>query len=94
MKIKSKTRVPDDGDRRVIKRFLWFPMIINDKFIWLEKVLLYQEFYVDRYNILQGWSTKDVRHRCLCYMCNCKNYAMSETDSYCAECYNGEHYGE
>ena len=54
---KSKVKLQIDplkekvGQRRVIKKFLWFPEVWDGQLIWMESVKITQEI---RYNILQG----------------------------------------
>ena len=44
MKFKLKYANPQDGDRRIKKRFALFPIIIGDEGRWLERVKIVQKY--------------------------------------------------
>ncbi|MFA6711184.1 MAG: hypothetical protein WCS33_00530 [Candidatus Caldatribacteriota bacterium] len=44
-----RLRVPKNGDKRVIKRFAFFPMIYDGEMRWLEMVDILQIRYEDEW---------------------------------------------
>lgn len=43
-KKQKKNIIPNDGELRIISKFLYFPMCINDEYRWLERVKIEQEY--------------------------------------------------
>lgn len=41
---KQKKDSPNDGELRIISKFLYYPMCIDDEYRWLEKVKIKQEY--------------------------------------------------
>ena len=35
-------KYPNIGDKRIIKRFAWFPTLIDNEYVWLEYIEVYQ----------------------------------------------------
>lgn len=54
---KKLTLTPKTGSLRIKKRFLWFPVKINNETRWLETTLIierYQEYYAKQYPLIFG----------------------------------------
>lgn len=49
-KLKPKKKKPEIGDTRIIRRFAWFPVLLEREIRWLEQVTIEQ-----MYGIF-GWS--------------------------------------
>lgn len=53
---------PKHGDTRIVKRFAWLPVEVEEQFVWLERYSSHQKytqaFYIDKEGILcvgYGW---------------------------------------
>lgn len=55
MRWKRKTK-PKHRDKRVVRRFLWFPRTFNDETRWLEFANL-EQIYLGREYQYRGWRT-------------------------------------
>lgn len=52
---------PDIGEKRVVKRFLWWPTCLNDEWRWLERAEIIQQFKRnERWVLGIGWDWMDV----------------------------------
>lgn len=43
-KKRKRKPIPNDGEKRVVSKFLYFPLCINNEYRWLEKVKVEQEY--------------------------------------------------
>ena len=58
MSVKWKIKTPQPGDKRIVRRFAWFPVEIEGYKVWLETYETKEEYlkvYVDLYNTRYQW---------------------------------------
>ena len=51
---------PEEGDKRVINKFLFFPKLIGEEWRWLERVQILQVYEPDEYyeSVICFWEDK------------------------------------
>ena len=58
-----KWKTPKNGDERIIKKFLWFPLVLVGEKRWLEKVEITQLFNNGKWSDLKFVEKEDETSR-------------------------------
>jgi len=54
-----KWKNPSNGDKRTVRKFLWFPLVLDGETRWLEFAWVIQEYYGGHDEGGAGWYDKE-----------------------------------